>query len=69
MNNATTVLSVASGMVFAYALGYLVLLIEVAVFMPGPILESRLHTSVGPLNYFASARVSEHRGTDQPSGP
>lgn len=63
MYNAATVVTVACGVIFAYALVYIVLVIEAAVFMPPSILESRLYVSPDPSIYLRSAWVAASVGT------
>ncbi len=56
--NVTTIVTIASGVIFAYVLIYIMLLIESAVFMPPSLLESKIQQPVGPLNYAAAAWVT-----------
>jgi hypothetical protein len=63
MYNATTVVTVACGVVFAYVLIYVILLIEAAVFMPPSLLESRLQLTPDVLTYAKAAWVAASVGT------
>jgi hypothetical protein len=56
--NMTTIVTVASGVIFAYVLIYVMLLIESMVFMPPALLESKIQQPVEPLNYATAAWVT-----------
>ena len=56
--NATTVLTIGTGVLFAYAMIYLVLLFESVIFMPPSLLTSRLEMPVDALNYVTATWVT-----------
>lgn len=56
--NATTVITIGTGVLFAYAMIYLVLLFESAIFMPPSLLASRLEMPVNALNYVTATWVT-----------
>lgn len=56
--NATTVITIGTGVLFAYMMIYLVLLFESAIFMPPSLLTSRLEMPVDALNYVTATWVT-----------
>lgn len=56
--NATTVLTIGTGVLFASAMIYLVLLFESVIFMPPSLLTSRLEMPVDALNYVTATWVT-----------
>lgn len=56
--NATTVITIGTGVLFAYAMIYLVLLFESVIFMPPSLLTSRLEMPVDALNYVTATWVT-----------
>lgn len=56
--NATTVITIGTGVLFAYVMIYLVLLFESAIFMPPSLLTSRLEMPVDALNYVTATWVT-----------
>ncbi len=56
--NTTTVITVGTGVLFAYAMIYLVLLFESVIFMPPSLLAQRLEMPVDALNYVTATWVT-----------
>lgn len=56
--NATTVVTIGTGVLFAYVMIYLVLLFESAIFMPPSLLTHRLEMPVDALNYITATWVT-----------
>lgn len=56
--NTTTVITIGTGVLFAFGMIYLILLFESVIFMPPSLLESRLGMPVDALNYVTATWVT-----------
>lgn len=61
--NTTTVITIGVGVLFSYAIIYLVLLFEAVVFMPPALITTRLEMPVDALNYITATWVTTNVAT------